>query len=225
MGSLVTPKTLLIWLCVMGVAGGLAQAAEANPTSSRTRDREARCLSHRHHGKKHRCRARRPAGKRGRRSPGAVRVTPPSSAPQEKQSPTPAPAAGPPPAAGPSCPTPILPPLPAGRGGSAIVGGVMWLSGGPAGTCGSSAPTPLGGTIVVTNTQGMTIATVTIGEGEFFDISLPPGEYVVSGTRYVPAPLELGCGPATGAATFAAGRAVTISEGEATDVYCAGAIS
>ncbi len=224
MSSLVTPKTLLIWLCVMGVAGGLAQAAEANPTSSRTRTREARCLSHRHHAKKHRCRVRRPAGKRGRQSPRAVRLKPPSSAPQEQPSPTPAPAAGPPPA-GPTCPTPTLPSLPAGRGGSAIVGGVMWLSGGPAGTCGSNAPTPLGGTIVVTNDQGATIATVTIGEGEFFDISVPPGEYVVNGTRYVPAPLELGCGPPTGAATFTAGQTVTVSEGQATDVYCAGAIS
>jgi hypothetical protein len=220
--SALVSKALLLWLCLMGMAGGLVQAAGANQTSSRTQHREALCKSRRHHREKHRCRASRHAGKRDNRSPRVGAPKRPSKAPQQQQTPTPV--VGPPPA-GPPCPTPTLPPLPAGRGGSAIVGGIMWLSGGPTGTCESSTPTPLGGTIVVTNTQGATIATINVGEGEFFDISVPSGEYTVSGARYVPAPLEIGCGPPTSATAFAAGHTVTVSEGQATDIYCAGAIS
>ncbi len=222
-----TLRTLLISICVLGFAGGLGQIAVARPTYHQKQHRVLRCTKRPKRGSKRRCKVPGHAGKRNKQSHSrrtnstSPTHTPPSTAPLPS---TPAPGGGPVPT-GPACPVPTLPSLPTGHSRSEIIGGIMWLSGGPAGTCGSNAPTPLAGTIIVQNKGGIVIATDTIGEGEFFDIQIPPGEYIVSGTRNVPAPLELGCGPPTSSTTFTAGQPVAVVEGAPTDVYCAGDIS
>ncbi len=133
-----------------------------------------------------------------------------------------------PPAASPSpspqCPATPLPTLPSGEPGATwIVGGMISLSGGPAGTC-ASYNTPLGGTITVTNQEGATVTTATVAEGEYFKLQVQPGTYYVTGVRDVPGPLQFPCGPATSTTTFTTGAPVTIAEGQTGAVYCAGDI-
>jgi hypothetical protein len=179
------------------------------------------------HAKRQRARSVRHHHRRGKRvrKPATVRPNnPASTVPTSVSSPSPTSPAQPTQPSAPACQTPPLPTLPSGTGETSIIGGIFWLAGGPSGECQPTASTPLGGTITVKNAEGVTVATVTVAEGETFDIAVSPGTYTVTGVREVPMPLPLTCGAAAGSDTFAAGQPVPVSQGQSVDVYCAGDI-
>jgi hypothetical protein len=212
-------RIILIGLCVFGLTDtvpGVALSRVAPTKVHHAKRQRAQSVRHnRHHHRR---------GKRASKPTTVWPNNPASTMPTSVSSPSSTSPPQPTQPSAPACQTPPLPTLPSRTGETSIVGGIFWLAGGPSGECQPTASTPLGGTITVKNAEGVTVATVTVTEGQTFDIAVSPGTYTVTGVREVPMPLPLTCGVAVGSDAFAAGQPVAVSQGQAADVYCAGDI-
>ena len=213
-------------LVLIGAATSAAVAAEHHTAAKRKPPMHVHCVSRlqqRHHHKSH---LRGCSSKRHRHSTQKpeVPISKTTLPPGVPSAPQPQPSPAMPPSVPIQCQPPALPALPAGKG-STIVGGIIWLVGGPAGqACQAGNGPPLGGTITVETEAGVVVTTAEVAEGQYFEIPVAPGRYFVRGTRYAPAPIPLACGPAKSSTEIATGETVNVEEGQPSNVYCGGDI-